>query len=279
MTNEPDDNDELQISDLRPLEPRRPQAASSRLRWLLRVRAWRWAPLIVSLLLLAALAFSFLPQSADLLRALATAGRASTLTPLAGSGPMHTLEHTVNPGPATVLLTPPAPALGWAPARCDTTAPRLTHVGPPQWGVAVGKAPVWLAGMSGAYPTLRLGEEARAYDYSWSAPYTQFGWPAPIGLVLGSGFDFSQSVVLSGWNVTTGEAVSFGFITAGIWGAPDYVAPAYVLDTASGTPPAGGADSTGTFWYGYAFIPRAGYYVLTASWPDGNWKATVSAGR
>ena len=277
MTDEPGDDDELQVSDLRPPDERGPRTGLGSLDHLLRARAWRWAPLIVSVALLAALALSFLPQRDDLLRRLAAIGR--TPTPIVESSIQIEQSIEVGPPPAatTTLLTPPAPPLDRAPAMCDTTTPALTHVGPPDWGAAIGRSPVWLARVSGAYPTLRLGQAARDAAYGWTAPYTQYGWPSPIGLVLKS--DFNQPVRLMGWNDSTGEVVSFGFIQAGIWGAPLYVSPVYTLDPASQTVPAGGSDNTGTFWYGYGFFPSAGCYVISASWQGGSWKAIVSAGR
>lgn len=275
MTNEPGDSDELQVSDLRPPDRRGPGAPLSRLGRLLRARTWRWGSLMVSFALLAALAFSFFPQRADLLRAIRAIG--ATPTPAVVSN-IQISSDFVGPAPAatTTLLTPRAPPLGKAPPSCDPITPALTHVGPPDWGTAVGRSPVWLARVTGAYPTFRLGPAASAAAYSWSAPYTQYGWPSPIGLVTTS--NFNQPVQLTGWNDSTGEAVSFGFIQAGIWGAPRYVAPAYILDPASQAIPAGGSDDTGAFWYGYAFFPRAGCYVISAFWQGGSWKATVSAG-
>ncbi|HEX9037835.1 MAG TPA: hypothetical protein VF808_12690 [Ktedonobacterales bacterium] len=85
-------------------------------------------------------------------------------------------------------------------------------------------------------------------------------------------------------------AVSFGFVVAGSWGAPHYVAPSYEFYPNNPDLPAGGGDSTGEFWYGYAFFPYSGCYRLSvswsastgtngASWPAGGWDVIVSAGR
>ena len=55
--------------------------------------------------------------------------------------------------------------------------------------------------------------------------------------------------------------------------------PAYVLDPANPSVPAGGASDNEVFWYGYVFLPGAGCYTISASWPGGGWQALVSAGQ
>jgi hypothetical protein len=117
---------------------------------------------------------------------------------------------------------------------------------------------------------------ANAYD--WRVPYTQYGWPAPIGLILQSDF-IGPAVTLSGYDLRTGHPLWFGFVVAGNWGAPEKILPAYVLDLTNPPVPAGGATDRERFWYGYIFLPGAGCYSITASWPGGGWQATVSAGR
>jgi hypothetical protein len=136
---------------------------------------------------------------------------------------------------------------------------------------------VTLSGFVGSQATLRLGQEAAAKAYDWRAPYTQYGWPAPIGLVLQS--DFTGPVTLSGEDTLTGNPLWFGFIVAGNWGAPERITPEYVLDPANPPVPAGGATDTETFWYGYVFLPSAGCYTISASWLGGGWQAIVSAGQ
>lgn len=278
MTNEPGDGEELEVSDLRPQDARGAGAVRRGPAWrifrILRGQRWRWAPLVVSLALLAALVLSFAPQGGDLLSALR---RASQPTPtFVASSIQIVSEPAATPLPTTILRTPPAPTLGRAPASCGGPTPVLGHVGPPHWGAAIGKAPVWLARVSGVYPTIHLGPAAQANAYSWDAPYTQLGWPAPIGLDLQGGFQ--EPVQLSGWNVSDGKPVAFGFIVAGVWGAPHYVSTSYTLDPTNPDLPAGGSDGTGEFWYGYVFLPSAGCYALNASW-SGGWQVMVSAGR
>ncbi len=148
--------------------------------------------------------------------------------------------------------------------------------GPPWGSESVGRDPVLLSGFNGSYPTLRLGPAAVANAYQWQAPYTRYGWPAPIGLILKSGF--TGPVTLSGADPRTGHPLWFGLVVAGVWGAPDKILPTYSLDPVNPLIPAGGATDAEKFWYGYIFLPGAGCYTVAASWPGGGWQATISAG-
>ncbi|HEX9037834.1 MAG TPA: hypothetical protein VF808_12685 [Ktedonobacterales bacterium] len=200
MTIGPDDGDDLELSDLLRTGRRRPGGGARSAWGVFRRRGWRWAPLAVSLALLAALAFSALPQSGALFREVETLGR--TGTPTVEAEAQVSFGSASTPVSTSVLRVLPAPELGAAPTVCGAGAPPVTQVGPPQFGTAVGQAPVWLAGLSGAYPTFRLGLLANASAYGWNAPYTQFGWPAPMGLVLAT--DFNAPVLINGWGYSWG---------------------------------------------------------------------------
>ncbi len=265
-------DDELEITDLRSRHARSLRNGWRRPHSWRDVRAVRWAPLVVSVVVLLVVAFTALPISSDLL---GTLGR---LVPSPASPTA--LPALATPTPTSFLVAATAPPLGPAPARCPSgTPPALTHVGPPIFGLAVGHTPVWLAGFTGPYPTLRLGPTASANAWGgWSAPYTQDGWPAPIGLEIPAGF--AGQIHLSGWDAHAGPSRSmrFGLIQAGGFGAPVNVETTYTLDPTRSIIPPGGVDSTGAFWYGYAFLPGAGCYTLAASWPGGGWSVMISAG-
>jgi hypothetical protein len=267
---EPESNETVDEPEITDLRPRHMRSGSGRIRPP-RPAAWPWRRLAlgVSLLLLAVL-LSRLPLVHDALGGLARATTSPTASPAATA--------------VVTLATPTAlpggvPALGPAPARCAGPPPALTHVGPPQADSAVGRTPVWVGGFSGPYATLRLGPAASANAFGWAAPYTQYGWPAPIYLVLQAPSVVAGPVTLAGWDPRDGHPLYFGFVQAGVWGAPTQVVPAFTLDPAHPSIPAGGADGTVYFWYGYAFLPGAGCYTLAASWPGGTWQVTVSAGQ
>jgi hypothetical protein len=233
--------------------------------------------LSASLLLLLAVLLHSQPPVRDALSWLAGAPASPTAT----AEPLPFLTPDTTTGvrlatPTVVPGAPGAPALGAAPATCDGPPPALTRAGPPQFR-ALGSAPLWVSGFTGPYATLRLGRAGSASGYDWAAPYTRYGWPAPIVLVLQSGF--TEAVTLSGWDLRDGHPLWFGVVQAGVWGPPRQVVAPYTLDPAHLTIDEGGEDDTGNFWYGYAFLPGAGCYALAATWPGGRWQVTVSAGR
>ena len=87
-------------------------------------------------------------------------------------------------------------------------------------------------------------------------------WPDPeVGL--------HRAVTLTGSDPRTGHPLWFGLITAGVWGAPEKITPAYQFDPAHPPIPAGGVTDTEQFWYGYIFLPASGCYNVTVSWPGG----------
>lgn len=271
---EEDGGDGLEVTDL-PSTAGRHSAPNRRLTRVPR-RVWRSVALGATAVLLLSLALGVSPLRDAITGALQSLGARgnSAIQPAATSNAAISIQS----GPAAVFTPLPPPPLAAAPETCPSSAMTpLIHVGPPSFGAAIGYAPVWLAGFTGANPTLRLGAAASASAYGWDAPYSQYGWPAPIGLVVAPGY--AAQVTLLGRDVETGQTVAFGFVEAGVWGAPTFVTPAYTLDTGHPSVPAGGSDPTGVFWYGYVFLPHAGCYDLAATWPGGSWRFTVSAGK
>jgi hypothetical protein len=182
------------------------------------------------------------------------------------------------PAATSDLRAQPLGMLAPAPTTCGATKPtQLEQAGPPAFAGAIGKAPVWLVGFTTSNATARLGSSAGSSWGAWSAPYTGYGWPAPMIIVTQQ--RFTQPVTLYGFNLLTYEPVSFGLVLAGQWGEPQDVASGYLLNPQRSDIPAGGEDQAGDFWYGYMFFPQAGCYQITATWPGGSWSFVVSAGR
>jgi hypothetical protein len=146
-------------------------------------------------------------------------------------------------------------------------------------GMAIGTAPVLVGGFAGPPAILPVGPaaSARLNFPGWTQPYTRYGWPALIDVILHTGI--SGPVVLTGRDLQTGYPLWFGLVMPGVAGAPQQVLPALRLDPAHPVIPAGG-EETGIeeFWFGYAFLPGAGCYTLAALWPEGSWQITFSAG-
>jgi hypothetical protein len=299
------DNDELEITDLRP--HRRHSRGVQRVggvggigsrhiqrsQWV--QRGWQWFALGLSLMLLFAVVLVGPASGGALWRAGVTETPAWATSaamvvnasgtrlvalpptpepPLAPPTPLPGISGSTGGSAAAGTHEPP---LGPAPTSCGEELPALTPGGPPFGRWAIGREPVLLGGFIGPYATMPLGRAASTIAYGWTAPYTPYGWPAPIGLMVQAGLP-SGPVTLSGWDQLTGHPLWFGFVVAGDWGAPQHVVPTFVLDPTHPSIPAGGWASPETFWYGYVFLPGAGCYTLTASWPGGNWRVTVSAG-
>ncbi|PWT76552.1 MAG: hypothetical protein C5B60_04020 [Chloroflexi bacterium] len=273
-------DDEMEVTDLRTRRlaaggfPRLPSICP---------QSWQRLILGLSLVLLVAVLLANL-----LTRTGALHGRPSALaspTATAMASPTQVVVLSLPPSPASSQLAPTVVpnssvghAVGPAPAKCSQESPALTVDGNPSVGMAIGKAPVLVGGFRGPYATLPVGPAASANlnDSGWTAPYTLYGWPAFIELIVHTGV--TGPVTLSGRDAHTGYPLWFGFVMAGVWGAPHEVTPTFSLDPGNPAIPAGGSGGLEQFWYGYAFLPGAGCYTLSTSWPGGSWQITVSAG-
>ena len=275
--------DNLEITSLRPHSA--PDGETLAKQPWFRSRRWQRFAIGLSLVLLVAILLAGQPFIRNPLQGMINAALFPTPRPTATALPTATplipiLATPIAPFAMATALpdVTEAPALDPAPAAsCGDKSAMQPGDGPPLGSESIGRDSVLLSGFNGSYPTLRLGPAAVANAYQRQAPYTRYGWPAPIGLILKSGF--TGPVTLSGYDLRTGYPLWFGFIVAGDWGAPDKIMPTYVLDPANPIVPAGGSTGTENFWYGYVFLPGAGCYTISASWPGGGWQATVSAGR
>lgn len=269
-----DSYDDLRISDM---DMRPPDRRMRPPRWRI-PRSWSIMIWAVTALALLVLILSALPGGGPA-SALARFAR-PTATPHSSSNISMSSSNfgSFTPMPTSDLSAQPSMALASAPASCGGTAIQLEEGGPPSYTLAIGKSPVWLSGFTRPGATARIGPRAMANSWGgWTMPYTQYGWPAPMVLDLKAGF--TAPITLYGYNLQTNQSVSFGLIEAGPWGPPQAVMSAYPFDPEASPIPAGGSDSTGTFWYGYMFFPQAGCYQINAAWPGGSWSEVVSAGR
>jgi len=264
------EDDEFEVTDLRPLH--RSSNGPARLPHL---SAWTWQRLLLGLSLLLLI-----------IVVLASLSSGGGVSGLAGSSASPTATQTVGPtlavppqlAPTVVPNSSAALAVGPAPARCGQDTPGLTADGNLSMGMAIGTAPVLVGGFAGPPATLPVGPaaSARLNFPGWTQPYTRYGWPALIDLILHTGI--SGPVALTGRDLQTGYPLWFGFVVPGVAGAPQQVTRTLQLNPAHPDVPAGGETGEEEFWFGYAFLPGAGCYTLTASWPGGSWLLTVSAG-
>lgn len=273
-----DAEDELEVSDLRSgaVQPHVRAANGPRREAALRRRV----ALGISLALLLVAFVGALPATRDTLGQLAT--RLATPTPTAHALPSPTQARSSGPTPTAFPGVTGIPTLDSAPTGCgDNSVPPLRGADPPSMGEAVGQAPVWVSGFEGSYPTLRVKTVASANGdaspYGWPLQYTQYGWPVAIDLMLGP--EMQGPVTLTGWNPDDLHPLWFGFVTIPTDTPPAEITTAFTLDRQHPSVPEGGASAESGFWYGYIFVPEAGCYILSASWPNGEWKFLVSAGR
>jgi hypothetical protein len=138
-----------------------------------------------------------------------------------------------------------------------------------------------VTGFTRTYPTLSLRDVGQETDdpFVWPMHYTQYGWPAPVILVLARGMQVP--VVLVGSDPRNNQPLWFGFASGGT--PPTHIGMSLMLDPSHPEVPPSGISATDTFWNAYILLPRAGCYSLTArplsNTSDGSWTASFSASR
>lgn len=259
---------ELEISDL---VPRSPDAGPSRLLRprldALRARRVRLPLALGTALVLAAVliaaAWPTVGRSVAALLAVPT----PTITPLPTPQPTATPPNTPTPYPSPTLS--PLTTLGPAPRDCPPgPAPRNIS---PEFGPAVGSAPVWVYGnfsASGDPLTLHVAPSPQA-------PRTLYGWPTPLYAAMS--VDATKPVSLQAWNAATGDALWFtvqGNSTSSGAEANE------VLLTFDPNHPTQVVGFTGDYmnWFPILYVPAPGCYVMEASWPGGAWTIPFAAG-
>lgn len=164
------------------------------------------------------------------------------------------------PGTAPVTARPAPPPLGMAPTTCPSNPPPTAL--PHGLGGAIGMSPVWVIGFT---PGLRLhlGDP----HLLWRDAH---GWARKVAWVIGP--PHPPRVTLQGWRLGTGVPLWFQ-----IGGQAPRATP--VLDPQH---PGAVSPQQAAGWAvfpSYLILPRAGCYVLQASWPGGLWRLSFAAGR
>jgi hypothetical protein len=181
--------------------------------------------------------------------------------------------------PAFLTVAHPAaqsvhyPALGPPPTGCGNgPAPRMI---PSLGQMAAGSAPVWALFLP-AHGPLLVPMDAGIVPSS-------YGWPWKIGWVERRGYNLP--VTIRAWSLSGGPVVWFKSERRE---GQNGVLPYLRLDPRhiSFYPPAVDPKHPdrvlpNVAWKGYGsvmYIPRAGCYMLEASWPDGSWRVRFAAG-
>lgn len=190
-------------------------------------------------------------------------GPAATSSP-GTPGVSHSVR--VSPTPAATLAVPtpqtspgPSPVkalLAPAPQNCPTApSPGSTNV--PQWGMVIGRSPVWELGFP-PNGTLNLDQNG---ETPW--PVTKIMWPVTA--------NFPPYVIVRVTNLHTGVQAWWDIGQ----GAPPPNKPVRPLIMDQNPNRVSYQRGWGTLLY----LPQAGCYTMQVSWPGGQWRLLFAVGR
>lgn len=153
--------------------------------------------------------------------------------------------------------------LGPIPSNCQNNPPpeSLPHA----LGDGIGMSPVWAVGFT---PGLTLHLDFGDKGGMMHGPH---GWYRKLAWLIGP--DYRQRIVLRGSALAGGAPLWFQ-----IGGnQPPTTTP--LLNPQQPEAEFPGEPPGWAFFPSYMFIPRAGCYVVEASWPGGMWRLAFAAGR
>jgi hypothetical protein len=277
--------DELvfEVTDMRPAARRH----AGRLARLID-RRWRWAAVGAIMVLTLAVLLSGTGTTYEAMGAISQAFAPATPTfgarAAASANQRAAFTQVDGPLPTPFPNLASVPPVGAAPATCPGNAAELRKSTPPTLGQAVGRNPIWIDGFTGTFPTLSLSYLGTRSNrpFGWPLHYTQFGWPAPIALVLAP--DEKMPVVISGVDPRNNQPLWLGLVPPNSGTAPVHISTSLTFDPSHPEVPAGGLNTQFTYWYGYIFLPREGCYALSVRTLAGDkadsiWSTMISAGR
>lgn len=200
------------------------------------------------------------------------ASRAPALiAPYVTPAPTPTPTRVAYPTPTLPQGTPTA--LGPAPASCSPPAPAPRTL-PATYSGAIGASPIWVAWFDGPHATRHIsGPGVVNSRYGWLIAVIFAIEPSLTDPVVVRGVRLDNDSPL--WMVGLEPGQTFTQATPSVAvaldprqpGLPDY--DNYSM----------GLNEDWAAWYGGFYIPAAGCYALTATWPGGSWRVTFAAGR
>ena len=166
---------------------------------------------------------------------------------------------SILPSPAPPTPTPTPPPLGPVPQDCPPGS--LLHPPLNGFGPVLGGGKVWFDGIGGPHAVIQFtGIDDYTSPYGHTRKLVWEVGPPPVGLVR-----------IRGENLRTHQPLWFQF--------DDTPTTDAVLDPQHPNHPVSVVDISWAEWGSYLFIPAAGCYTLSASWPGGQWRIFFAAGR
>ncbi len=164
------------------------------------------------------------------------------------------------PSPAPATPTPTPPPLGPVPQNCPPGS--ILHPPLNGFGPVLGGGKVWFDGIDGPHAVIHFTGEEGTFPYGWTRKLVWEVGPPPVGLVT-----------IRGESLRTHQPLWFQL------NDQDPIVTSLVLDPQHSNHPVSVVDLNWAEWGSYLFVPAAGCYTLSASWPGGQWRIFFAAGR
>lgn len=262
---------ELELSDLPDLPPSRlggVAAAVSGLSY--KMRLWRIAIAICTIILTLALILSAVPQARGLLF-----HAAPTPTPVSSSNSSLSYSRSsiiLVPSEGTPnVVVPGTTVAGWQVGSLPASAPSNCPARPNLHGSSgYGSMPVWAVGFDGGPATLHFAPPAPVPDMVFP---TGFAWTTSLNIEVQA--SYKQSISLSGQNLDDGTLIYFDYNPSQGEQSSSITLNAPQTPVAPGSLP----NSSILLWSINLYLSSASCYSLQAHWATGSWTLNFSAGR
>lgn len=266
------DDIELELADLPDLPPTRLDGvARAFARVSYKMRLWRIAIAVCTIILTLALILSAVPQARDLLIH-------QTPTPASAASTSGTRTFTsgaqiiVVPSDSTPIVEVPGTIVaGWQVGTTPAPAPSDCPARPNLHGTSgYGRSPVWMIGFEGGPATLHFAPPAPVPDLVFPAG---FAWTTSVNVEVQA--SYKQAITLSGQNLGDGTLIYFDY-------NPSQGKQSSSITLNSPRTPAAPGSMPGDpilSWSINLYFSSASCYSLQAHWATGSWTMNFSAGK
>lgn len=266
------DDIELELADLPNLLPTRLDGLArviSRVHY--KMRLWRIAIVLCTIVLMLVLVLSAVPQVRGLLLRQPPASSSAPLT--GGSQSFSSVQIIEIPqGNSTPIVTVPGTSVaGWQEGITPAPAPSNCPARPNLHGLSgYGRSPVWVIGFDGGPAVLHFAPPTPVFDPIFPAG---FAWTTSVTVQIQA--SYKQPVSLSGQNLGDDSTMYFDY-------NPDQgTESSSITFNSPQTPVAPGTTPNGSIlvWSVNLYFPSAGCYALHANWATGSWAINFAAGK